>query len=43
LVVAFRLPFAVLRQGLQASIAPGVGRAASHVRNVSYVRQMVRR
>jgi hypothetical protein len=34
LVVAFRLPFAVLRQAMQAGISPGLSRGASHVQTV---------
>jgi hypothetical protein len=31
LVVAFRLPFAVLRQAMQSGISPNIGRGVSHV------------
>jgi hypothetical protein len=38
LVIAFRLPFAVLSQAMKAGISPGINRGVSVVRNVEYVR-----
>lgn len=42
LVIAFRLPFAVLSQGLKAGISPGLNRGVATMRNVSYVRDLAR-
>jgi hypothetical protein len=38
LIIAFRLPFAVLSQALKAGISPGVNRGVTTIRNVGYVR-----
>jgi len=38
LIIAFRLPFAVLSQAMKAGISPGINRGVSVVRNVEYVR-----
>jgi hypothetical protein len=38
LVIAFRLPFAVLSQAMKAGISPGINRGVGVVRNVEYVR-----
>jgi hypothetical protein len=43
LIIAFRLPFAVLQQGMKAGISPGIARGVGHVRNAGYVRQVVGR
>jgi hypothetical protein len=42
LIIAFRLPFAVLSQGLSAGISPGFSKGVTHVRNVSYVREITK-
>jgi hypothetical protein len=42
LVIAFRLPFAVLGQAMKAGISPGISRGVSHVRNVGYVKSLAR-
>jgi hypothetical protein len=38
LIIAFRLPFAVLNQALRAGISPGINRGVTTVRNVGYVK-----
>jgi hypothetical protein len=38
LIIAFRLPFAVLNQAMKAGISPGLNRGVTTVRNVGYVR-----
>jgi hypothetical protein len=38
LIIAFRLPFAVLSQAMRAGISPGISRGVTHVRNAGYVR-----
>jgi hypothetical protein len=38
LIIAFRLPFAVLNQALKAGISPGINRGVTTVRNIGYVR-----
>ena len=43
LIIAFRLPFAVLNQAMKAGISPGIGRGLGHVRNAGYVRQIASR
>jgi hypothetical protein len=43
LIIAFRLPFAVLNQAMKAGISPGIGRGLGQVRNASYVRQIASR
>jgi hypothetical protein len=42
LVIAFRLPFAVLGQAMRAGISPGISRGVTHVRNVGYVRSVAK-
>jgi hypothetical protein len=42
LVIAFRLPFAVLRQAMNAGISPGINQGVTTVRNVGYVRSIAR-
>jgi hypothetical protein len=42
LIIAFRLPFAVLQQGMKAGISPGIARGVSHVRNAGYVRSIAK-
>jgi hypothetical protein len=42
LIIAFRLPFAVLGQAMKAGISPGISRGVTHVRNVGYVRSLTR-
>jgi len=42
LIIAFRLPFAVLSQGMKAGISPGISRGVSHVRNAGYVRSIAK-
>jgi hypothetical protein len=42
LVIAFRLPFAVLRQAMNAGISPGVNTGVTTIRNVGYVRGLTR-
>jgi hypothetical protein len=42
LIIAFRLPFAVLGQAMKAGISPGINRGVTTVRNVSYVREITR-
>lgn len=41
LIIAARLPFAVMERGLQAGIMPSPSRGITHVRNVSYARSAV--
>jgi hypothetical protein len=43
LIIAFRLPFAVLSQGMKSGISPGFNRGLTHVRNAGYVRSLVSR
>jgi hypothetical protein len=43
LIIAFRLPFAVLNQAMKAGISPGIGRGLGQVRNAGYVRQIASR
>jgi hypothetical protein len=43
LVIAFRLPFAVLQQGLKAGISPGINRGVTVMRNTGYIRSLVQR
>ena len=38
LIIAFRLPFAVLNQAMKAGISPGINRGVTTVRNVGYVK-----
>jgi hypothetical protein len=38
LIIAFRLPFAVLSQAMKAGISPGINRGVTTIRNVGYVR-----
>jgi len=38
LIIAFRLPFAVLSQAMKAGISPGINRGVTTVRNVGYVK-----
>jgi hypothetical protein len=40
LVIAFRLPFAVLNQAMKAGISPGINRGVTHVRNIGYVKSI---
>jgi hypothetical protein len=42
LIIAFRLPFAVLNQAMKAGISPGVNRGVSTIRNVGYVRGLTK-
>jgi hypothetical protein len=42
LIIAFRLPFAVLGQAMRSGISPGISRGVTHVRNVGYVRSIAR-
>jgi hypothetical protein len=42
LIIAFRLPFAVLNQALKAGISPGINRGVTTIRNVGYVRGIAR-
>jgi hypothetical protein len=42
LIIAFRLPFAVLSQAMKAGISPGIGRGLGHVRNAGYVRSLTK-
>lgn len=37
LIIAYRLPFAVLQQAMQAGIAPGISRGVTHIVNVQRV------
>jgi len=42
LVIAFRLPFAVLSQAMKAGISPGLNRGVTTIRNVGYVRDLTK-
>jgi hypothetical protein len=42
LVIAFRLPFAVLGQAMKSGISPGINRGVTHIRNASYIREITR-
>lgn len=42
LIIAFRLPFAVLSQAMQSGISPGINRGVTHVRNVGYIRSTLK-
>jgi hypothetical protein len=42
LIIAFRLPFAVLSQAMKAGISPGINRGVTTIRNVGYVRGLTR-
>jgi hypothetical protein len=42
LIIAFRLPFAVLSQGMKAGISPGINRGVTHIRNAGYVRDLTK-
>jgi hypothetical protein len=42
LIIAFRLPFAVLSQAMKAGISPGINRGVTHIRNAGYVRGLTR-
>jgi hypothetical protein len=42
LIIAFRLPFAVLAQAMKAGISPGINRGVTTMRNVGYVRGAVK-
>jgi hypothetical protein len=42
LIIAFRLPFAVLSQAMKSGISPGINRGVTHVRNAGYVRDLAR-
>jgi hypothetical protein len=42
LIIAFRLPFAVLSQAMKAGISPGIGRGVTQMRNAGYVRDLAR-
>ena len=43
LIIAFRLPFAVLNQAMKAGISPGINRGVATVRNVGYIGSVVKR
>jgi hypothetical protein len=42
LIIAFRLPFAVLGQAMKSGISPGINRGLTHVRNAGYIRSLAR-
>jgi hypothetical protein len=42
LIIAFRLPFAVLSQAMKSGISPGINRGVTHIRNAGYVRDLAR-
>jgi hypothetical protein len=42
LIIAFRLPFAVLSQAMKAGISPGINRGVTTMRNAGYVRSFAK-